>query len=141
MHVIYFVIYISLRRTKCFDFVNYQRMKIDLMGNDVIEIRDGDSGSAPLLEQYTASNNDNAALPLTQSAPIMGKRFVFSTSDVMYIIMRSSGSTSGTGFSFRYRQGTFSSFTDQHPFVIMFLLWSSKSLLNIYAISAFRFIY
>lgn len=83
----------------------FQRMKIDLMGDDVIEIRDGDSGSAPLLEKYTASNNDNVDLPISQSEPIMGKRFVFSTSNVMYVIMRTSGSTSGTGFSFQYRQG------------------------------------
>lgn len=87
----------------------FQRMKIDLMGDDVIEIRDGDSGSAPLLEKYTASNNDNVDLPLSQSEPVMGKRFVFSTSNVMYVIMRTSGSTSGTGFSFQYRQGICSS--------------------------------
>lgn len=78
------------------------------MGDDVVEIRDGDSGSAPLLEKYTASNNDNVDLPLTQSQPVMGKRFVFSTSGVMYVIMRTSRSTSGTGFSFHYKQGTFS---------------------------------
>lgn len=85
----------------------FQRMKIDLMGDDVIEIRDGDSGSTPLLEKYTASNNDDVDLPLSQSEPVIGKRFVFSTSNVMYVIMRTSGSTSGTGFSFQYRQGTF----------------------------------
>lgn len=78
------------------------------MGDDVVEIRDGDSGSAPLLEKYTASNNDNVDLPLTQSQPVMGERFVFSTSGVMYVIMRTSRSTSGTGFSFHYKQGTFS---------------------------------
>ncbi|XP_061175426.1 uncharacterized protein LOC133184388 [Saccostrea echinata] len=85
--------------------ITLERMKIDLMGNDVIEIRDGDSGSAPLLEKYTASNNDNVALPLMQSQPIKGKRFVFSTSHVMYIIFRTGSSTSGTGFSFHYKQG------------------------------------
>uniref|UniRef100_A0A8W8JHB7 CUB and sushi domain-containing protein 3 n=1 Tax=Magallana gigas TaxID=29159 RepID=A0A8W8JHB7_MAGGI len=91
--------------------VTLERMKIDLTGDDVIEIRDGDSGSAPLLEKYTASNNDNVDLPLAQSEPIMGKRFVFSTSNVMYVIMRTSGSTSGTGFSFQFKQGCVARYT------------------------------
>eukprot|EP00105_Crassostrea_gigas_P024115 XP_011444257.1 PREDICTED: sushi, von Willebrand factor type A, EGF and pentraxin domain-containing protein 1 isoform X2 [Crassostrea gigas] len=91
--------------------VTLERMKIDLMGDDVIEIRDGDSGSTPLLEKYTASNNDDVDLPLSQSEPVIGKRFVFSTSNVMYVIMRTSGSTSGTGFSFQYRQGCVARYT------------------------------
>ncbi|XP_062611525.1 uncharacterized protein LOC134273339 [Saccostrea cucullata] len=91
--------------------ITLERMKIDLMGDDAIEIRDGDSGSAPLLEKYTASNNDNVALPLSQSQPIKGKRFVFSTSHVMYIIFRTGSTTSGTGFTFRYKQGCSARYT------------------------------
>ncbi|XP_052685256.1 CUB and sushi domain-containing protein 1-like [Crassostrea angulata] len=100
-----------IRAEERWTIVTLERMKIDLTGDDVIEIRDGDSGSAPLLEKYTASNNDNVDLPLSQSEPVMGKRIVFSTSNVMYVIMRTSDSTSGTGFSFQYKQGCVARYT------------------------------